>query len=121
MTELVDGPLDITRSSGESFVAIPCPFSGEYQVVWKIDNLVYEMFGLPNLYGTQLIPISSGLLIPYITEEFEGKSLSFQCFYPKRNGLGFKASTVGTLTVMKQCKYTMYIAILTIMQIYKLL
>ena len=86
-------------------MAIPCPFSGRYQVVWKINDVVYEMFSLPYKYGTQFIPISSGLLIPHITNEFEGQNLSFQCFYPEEDGLGFHASTIGIMNVMKPCKY----------------
>ena len=100
-----EGPLNITRTVGETYIVIPCPFSGEYEVTWNINGILYSMFNLPKFDGIKLLPVSSGLLIPLVTEHLNGTT--FQCFYPSGNGFHVLKSTIGKirLGVIGQCKF----------------
>ena len=97
-----EGPLNITRTIGESYVVIPCPYSGAYEVTWKINGILYTTFNLPQFDGIKLLPVSSGLLIPLVTQHLDGTT--FQCFYPSGNGFDVLTSTIGSIRVIGQCK-----------------
>lgn len=100
--DLHNGPLNITRTVGETYVVIPCPYSGAYQVTWNINGHLYSMFNLPQFDGIKLLPISSGLLIPVVTEHLDGTT--FQCFYPSGNGFDVLMSTMGSIRVVGERK-----------------
>ena len=98
-----EGPLNITRTVGETYIVIPCPFSGAYEVTWNINGILYSMFNLPKFDGIKLLPVSSGLLIPLVTEHLN--STTFQCFYPSGNGFNVLKSTIGKIRVVGQRKF----------------
>ena len=89
------GPLNITRTLGETYVVIPCPYSGTYEVTWNINDIFY--YSLPEFLKINLFPVSSGLLIPLVTEHLDG--ITFQCFYPRGNGLDVLMSSIGSIRV----------------------
>ena len=106
------GPLNITRTLGETYLIIPCPYSGTYEVTWKINGILYNTFNLPQFDGVKLLPVSSGLLVPLINEHLDGTT--FQCFYPSGNGFDVLKSTIGSIRVTRRRKsYTTVITIVS--------
>ena len=104
-----EGPLNITRTVGETYIVIPCPYSGVYEVTWKINGILYTTFNLPQFDGIKLLPVSSGLLIPLVTEHLDGTT--FQCFYPSGNGFDVLVSTIGSIRVIGQRKLKITISL----------
>lgn len=92
------GPQNITRRSGESNVYIPCSIPGIYFPMWRINDIYYEAFSLPE----GLIPASYGLLISVVGLNMDG--WSFQCLASTGYSLDVRISTVGVLTVENQSK-----------------
>lgn len=73
---------------------IPCPFSGPYSPVWKINEVSYESFTVPQEY----IPFPHGLLIPTISQDMNGTT--FQCLVLTGHKSELQLSTIGTLYVV---------------------
>lgn len=89
------GPRDITRAEREIDVYVPCPFAGPYSPSWKINNIVYEAFNLPERF----IPASYGLLITVIEKDMDGTT--FQCLVYTGVNYTIQYSSIGKLTVVK--------------------
>lgn len=83
---------------GETDVFIPCPFSGQYLPIWKINGKVYELFQITEDEQLQdFIPSLRGLLITRVTQSLDGTT--FQCLYPSGVGFNVMESSIGSLTV----------------------
>ena len=89
------GPVNITRAIEENNVYIPCPYSGQYNPFWSINQVYYEAYSLPE----GMIAASYGLLIPKITQDLN--RTTFQCFVLSDHAYGIQNSSVGTLIVEK--------------------
>lgn len=93
------GPQNITRRAGESDVYIPCSIPGIYFPMWRINDIYYEAFSLPE----GLVPASYGLLIPTVGLNMDG--WTFQCLASTGYSLDVHISTVGVLTVENQSRF----------------
>ena len=88
-------PMNITRTAGEGFVIIPCPFeTSSTRSIWRINGIDYTAATLPSAYS--LTP--GGLVI--ITVDICLDQVSFQCIDISSNSLQAEMSQVGVLTVM---------------------
>ena len=78
---------------GEKDVFISCPFSGPYLPAWEINEKIYELFQLPDMF----IPASRGILIPVVDVSLNGTV--FRCIYPTGSDFQVEESSNGILTV----------------------
>lgn len=88
------GPRNITRVVGEEYVPIPCPFSGQYTIIWEINGIPYEHTTLPSTYE-----LGKGVLI-IKNIRLSMNNSTFRCLYPTGHHYTVKASDIGTLLVL---------------------
>ena len=87
--------MNITRTAGETFVFIPCPYeTSSTRSIWRINRTDYTVSTLPSIYS--LTP--GGLFI--IRVHICLNQVPFQCIDISRNSLREEASQVGVLTVI---------------------
>ena len=87
--------MNITRTAGETFVFIPCPYeTSSTRSIWRINGTDYTVSTLPSIYS--LTP--GGLFI--ISVHICLNQVPFQCIDISRNSLQEEVSQVGVLTVI---------------------
>lgn len=88
------GPRDILRVDGETNEFIPCPYVGEFEVTWVINDIEYSTYHLPDC----CVSYAFGLLIKEV--KLSLNNTSFRCRYSTGRGFETKTSTKGVLTVV---------------------
>ena len=88
-------PMNITRTAGETFVFIPCPYeTSSTPSIWRINGTDYTAATLPSRYS--LTP--GGLFIKTVHICLD--QVPFQCIDISGNSLQEDVSQVGVLTVI---------------------
>ena len=90
------GPRDILRVEGETNEFIPCPYVGEFEVIWVINGIEYSSYRLPDC----CISYGFGLLIREINLSLN--NTSFRCRYSTGIGFETRTSSKGVLTVVSK-------------------
>ena len=88
------GPRNILRVDGETNEFIPCPYVGEFEVTWVINDVEYSSYQLPDC----CVSYAFGLLIKEVKSSLN--NTSFRCRYSTGRGFETKTSTKGVLTVV---------------------
>lgn len=86
---------NIERYEGECHIYIPCPIYGRASPSWRIDETIYSISTLHQMFDYQ--PAYSGLVI--ITVKPAHNGLSYQCLIPSESNEKAIEGPIWRLTV----------------------